>query len=311
MSHDDDMSAALALAPMAGKPDLDDGWIKLAHELDAALSVAGFTRVANMALCEIRSQVYGPAKRKRAIISPTEFGEAIGQHRQNVSRALKELEDAGAIDRAFGNSIGFRKNYRQWTDGKGKPRFTRKELAWIAAAPRRAVAFKAQDDAQNPSSNLITNQRPVMGVVIKSDDKQESNLITDVIKSDYTPTVYKEGENKELRPAVAPVPPEWESLCDEADRIFRPHVTSFPNVLRGLWGVNSTVIAHWGHDWPLAAWRAALPALAAAAPEKWNPRYYFGIVERMAREGVQVARRAEPAGPEYETYVPRRKRPNP
>jgi hypothetical protein len=182
---------------MNGKPDTDDGWIKLAHELDAALSVADFSKVANMVLCEVRAQVYGPAKRKRAFISPTEFGNVIGQKKQNVGRAIKELEDSGAVERHFGGWLTFRKHYRKWTATDGTPRFTREELAWIASAPSRALLYKRQDDTENPSSNLITHPTtPIVGV-IDSDDSPSSNLITNVIKSDDAATIEERARDSE------------------------------------------------------------------------------------------------------------------
>ena len=76
------------------KPDLDDGWLKYAHELDAALAVADFTKGARIVLREVFSQVFGPAKSKTARLSPSEIGRRVGMARQNVMRGIDELLNA-------------------------------------------------------------------------------------------------------------------------------------------------------------------------------------------------------------------------
>jgi hypothetical protein len=131
------------------KPDIDDGWLKYAHELDAALAVADFTKGARIVLREVFSQIYGPAKKRTAKVSPSAIGAACGMDRHNISRGLKELVDGNVLRKQDDGVYTFNKDYETWLEsGRGArpnhPRFTPEEMAWCRNAPALAMSYKHQ-----------------------------------------------------------------------------------------------------------------------------------------------------------------------
>jgi hypothetical protein len=127
------------------KPDCDDGWFKLSHELDAALAVADFTKGARIVLREVFSQIYGPAKRTIAVISAADLGRRYGRPRQYFSRALEELDASGSIRRLDPNRVRFAKDYSGWTFTDGSPRLTTAEISACSVAPQVSLAYLAED----------------------------------------------------------------------------------------------------------------------------------------------------------------------
>src|SRR5687768_6053984 len=55
--------------PMA-KPDLDEGYLRYAHTLDAALAYADFGKAERVVLRHVFAQVFGPAERRWARLRP-------------------------------------------------------------------------------------------------------------------------------------------------------------------------------------------------------------------------------------------------
>src|SRR5438309_51367 len=105
------------------KPDCDDGWLRYAHELDAALAVADFTKGARIVLHEALEQFFGPPKLKSATLSPTEIGDLVGIAKQNIARAIRELMESNVLPRNPDGTYMFNKNYETWTRS-GAPRLS-------------------------------------------------------------------------------------------------------------------------------------------------------------------------------------------
>ena len=119
------------------KPDTDDGWIKLADELLAALMIADFRKREMVVLHEVFEQIFGHAKQADARIDPADIAERSGIARSSVWCAIGELCASGVMVHLEGYRYRFLKDYENWTSN-GKRRFSGPELTWIGAAPERA-----------------------------------------------------------------------------------------------------------------------------------------------------------------------------
>jgi hypothetical protein len=139
------------------KPDCDDGWLPYAHELDAALAVADFTKGARIVLREVFAQIYGLAKRKHAELSPTEIGGRIGMARSHVMRGITELVGSGVLIRRPDGLYRFIKDYESWTY-KGAPRLSPMEVCYCKHAPKTASSY-IHPQKQNLLPNEVTHQQ--------------------------------------------------------------------------------------------------------------------------------------------------------
>ncbi len=129
------------------KPDCDDGWLKYAHELDAALAVADFSKGARIVLHEVFSQIFSLAKLRTARISPSELARRSGQVREVISRAVKELVDSNVLSPQSDGSYRFNKHYESWTGcnrhgSTETPRLSPVEIGYCGNAPAIAKAFQ-------------------------------------------------------------------------------------------------------------------------------------------------------------------------
>lgn len=117
-------------------PQLEQGFIRLAHELDAALSAAGFGREENLILREVRAQCYGRNNRDVAVFNLSELERETGIPRQCFTRALRRLIECGVLVKTDAGHR-FIKDYESWTRG-GQPLFTSKLVAYCQSATRRS-----------------------------------------------------------------------------------------------------------------------------------------------------------------------------
>lgn len=143
------------------KPDLDDGYLRYAHELDAALACADFTKGARIVLREVFSQVFGPARSRTARVFPSELARASGAGKSNLCRAVRELCDSGVLRKISECEYGFVKDYESWTKGR-LPRLTPEEISYARLAPSRAMSHK-RTSGVNPDTSHRPN-RAVFGV---------------------------------------------------------------------------------------------------------------------------------------------------
>lgn len=303
---------------------LKNGFNVVARDLDRAFALA-LSRNESILMILIREESWAATLIKRrkgqpmpkprpAKINIAKLARETGMCRTRLGEAYRILIARKILTEVPGGVL-INKNYEEWLAvGATGPLFTEEQLRWIRSAPARFPGWEPEDKQANGVAicdfQVSQNATPP---VAECDTNMSQNATLSGAYCD-TPNVNKEEETTDQtegaeRVSAPPEPPEWKALCDEADRIFRPHPTSFPNVLRGLWGVNAHVLAHWGQDWPPAAWRAALPALADAGPGKWNVGYYFAIVRRMAREGAADAARAAQPTPTPPRVEPDRSRP--
>jgi hypothetical protein len=182
------------------KPDCDDGWLKYAHELDAALACANFSKGARIVLHEVFGQVFGPAKLRTATLSPTAVGRRVGMDKGNVGHAIRELTDSNALPRAPGPArYRFNKNYEEWTKD-GQPRLTPDEVRYCRSAPARAMSYVndpavkpvvyPDNASENPAlSNDTTVVHPDNGRVVYPDNETLSIQTTESAPPLRTPLV--------------------------------------------------------------------------------------------------------------------------
>lgn len=226
------------------KPDLNDGYLRVAHELDAALACAGFGRDQRIILHEVFAMIFGPAKLKTVDLSPSAIGTRYGLPKQSIGRALTSLLESGVLIR---DGFGFRfiKDYERWT-WKGEPMLTPPMIAECRKAPKAAMSHVNKNvdsstttassnsltDTRKTSSDLLTNQDIQVDRVNKFDDAASTNALTDVNKfDDATHYLERAGlriENLEKKRESAPsssiespsVPPIGKTLSPEAEAII-------------------------------------------------------------------------------------------
>lgn len=184
------------------KPDLDDGWYMLSHELDEALSCADFTKAARMVIREVFAQIYGPAKRKVAKVSGSEMGRRWGRDRQYFDRGIAEAVDSLALERD-GKGFRFVKDYEKWVIKPRKkgdpiiPRFSKVEISAIDSAPEHAMYFKTEDTrstcGQRKSGDNQTDDKTVTTkLMTPTTDKQQSDNQND----DTMTTILPQNDNQ-------------------------------------------------------------------------------------------------------------------
>jgi hypothetical protein len=139
------MNSFRRFEPMA-KPDTDDGWIKLAHELFAALMLADLTKAERMILHEVLNQMYrGPVKHRTATIKPAELCQRLGCLREYAWKGLKGLVDAGILIKQKPDTFTFVKDYESWTRKGGK-------VAMLS--PREAERCQSMTNTINTSTPM-------------------------------------------------------------------------------------------------------------------------------------------------------------
>lgn len=220
------------------KPDCDDGWFKLAHELAGAMEVADFTKAERVVLRFVFLQVFGPARRKLAELSPTDIARRAGMQKQNVDRAIKSLVAGGTLQHRGGRLYRFVKDYDQWTRN-GAPRLSPAERAWVAGNP--ALAMWYQQDPM--SSGEMTDKETPCKHVIQRDDGLSSNEMTkchptrlqNVISLDDANTKTKTKTEKG-REKIARAPSESPASSEPDDE---PFVTPDAGPLKGPTGQRS------------------------------------------------------------------------
>ncbi|HWA83654.1 MAG TPA: replication protein [Fimbriimonadaceae bacterium] len=117
------------------KPDLDDGYLRVAHELFAAIALAGFSKWEMVVLREVFDQIYGPAKSKVARLSPTDVATRAGTYKESIVRAIRTLVAAGVLVKTAEGEYRFIKDYDAWRHGE-RPRFSPSESTYCASAKR-------------------------------------------------------------------------------------------------------------------------------------------------------------------------------
>lgn len=131
------------------KPDCNDGFMMLAHELFAALALAGFNRWEWAVIREVLSQVYGPKRSRTATLSPSEIAGRLGTFKESIMRATRSLVDAGVIVKLDGLEYRFVKDYERWRKGEN-PLLGERETKCCMAA-------KTVNTGAHASKNMVNN----------------------------------------------------------------------------------------------------------------------------------------------------------
>lgn len=135
------------------KPDCDDGWIKIAHELYAALACAGFNKWESVVIRETLHQIYGPAKKREAILSPTDIASRAGTFKESIVRAIRSLKASGVILEAA-KGVRFVKDYERWT-WDGNPRLNPVEVRYCKdARPANPSTEDGNESVPHPSTEV-------------------------------------------------------------------------------------------------------------------------------------------------------------
>lgn len=192
---------------MAAKPDLDDGWLPYAHELDAALAVADFTKGARIVLREVFAQIFGPAKLKTARVVATDVAARSGFKRPNVSRAIKELTDSRVLTLESDGAFRFNKDYESWLMADGRntpddtPRLTPEEASYCRHATATALAYKngfgAQKCIQRDTPECIQPDTGVYPVGYAKRIPLDTQSVSNGIRENAAP--YRNGRGIELK----------------------------------------------------------------------------------------------------------------
>ena len=188
---------------VVAKPDLDDGYLMVAHELLAAVMVAHVPQESRLVLFEVFAQIYGPAKAKHATLRPVEIARRTGLKPNNVSRAITWLIDHGMLRRIDLSTFAFVKNYDLW-QGEGKSVLPPTMACYAANAPGQARRYGFAKITHNPEVSPKENRKKPIEVDIKSTDSTssetsaDSDLISKSMRKDInfdTIPPYREKEN--------------------------------------------------------------------------------------------------------------------
>lgn len=152
-------------------PDLNDGYIRYADELDAALAVADYSKAARIVLREVWCQAFGLAARRVVHLSAKTIADHCGKARQYIDRGLQEVIASGLLIASDGGGFTWNKDYETWTRN-GSPRFTQAEIMYIknARSYNREYAYLANrteriypSKAPDPDQSTNANAKQLVG----------------------------------------------------------------------------------------------------------------------------------------------------
>lgn len=168
---------------MAASPQCEDGFLLLAHELDAALSVAGFGLWESLVLRLVREQIYGIGRPRSAVLTPSEVAARIGGDRRHAHRAIESLIASGVLVRESQDTYRFVKDYTAWTK-RGKPRLSPEAVRFAKeSAPKRRseASSRKMTHPVRPSSQVMTKPAPTTAAKVS---RPSSQMMTAVISRD-------------------------------------------------------------------------------------------------------------------------------
>lgn len=159
------------------KPDLDDGYLRIAHELFAALALAGFTKWEWAVLNEVLDQLYGPRKGPTAFLYPSEIARHVSTYKQSIGRAITDLVAAGVLVKTGEGEYAFVKDYERWTR-RGKPRLTSFERMHCLRRKRYMISKASVNNGAD--THKPTASTTALTAVSASDDAASAHLMTGV-----------------------------------------------------------------------------------------------------------------------------------
>lgn len=169
------------------KPQLEDGYTRIANELFEAILGYGFSQQEMAVVFAILRKTYGYGK-KEDDMSASQIGEMIGKHRNHVTATIGKLAAIGVITKRHGNYgliLGVNKEYKNWGEKKAATSTdsvqgcTDSVLAEVVPILLRTSTDSVQvdsTDSVHTKENLSkeTNKRKARGVEIKFMDWIES-----------------------------------------------------------------------------------------------------------------------------------------
>ena len=106
------------------RPQLEDGYVRIANELLEAIIRAPLSKRELMIVLAVVRKTYGYGK-KTDDISLSQLAQMTGVDRSNVSRAINDLAAAGVLSKRqgrYGQVLGLDKNYQKWAVAKSATR---------------------------------------------------------------------------------------------------------------------------------------------------------------------------------------------
>lgn len=110
--------------------DLTGGWLQVPLDLCAAVALADWSRGAQIVLHEVLQTTCGPRRLERVEIRPTDLAARVGTHKRTISRAIRELLDGRALERAGDCTYRLRPDYSAWVGPSGQTRLSPQNLAY-------------------------------------------------------------------------------------------------------------------------------------------------------------------------------------
>lgn len=202
-------------------PQLDDGFVRVANELeDALLSKIRTFRHSQVVRAVIR-KTYGFGK-KEDDITISQIAEMTGLHRNHVGAAVKELESMRVLNPvragSYGLILGINKHHSQWIVGEKKQR----------GAATKTVAEATKTVAQNSNQNSCDKQPKQLHDATKTVESSNQNVAHNRQPQKTTP---KDNSKRETRkPAAQDLPPapdwmpekEWADFVEHRKQIKHP-----------------------------------------------------------------------------------------
>lgn len=136
------------------KPDLKNGWFQLAHELDAALSLADFGKLERLVIREMFAAIFGKAKLRTVKLNAPDIAARAGVGEKNLFRAIRSLIGSGVIAEE-GEAFRFIKDYEVWTRN-GEPRLTPAQVEYCKAAAAHSCSLAPK----NPTPKVKPHKQP-------------------------------------------------------------------------------------------------------------------------------------------------------
>lgn len=156
------------------KPDLDDGFIRVAHDLDAALAIADFTKGARIVLREVFAQAFGKGARSLVEIHVGNIAKRSDTKRQYISRGFRELIDSNIlIEDTESGFYAFNKRYETWTKG-GEKRISEGGLAYCRGAKETMMRYFRDTTSDHKPNPYKPRANPVDKLINPVDTEKET-----------------------------------------------------------------------------------------------------------------------------------------
>jgi hypothetical protein len=210
------------------KPDLKDGYFLIAYELMAAVAAAGFNRGAQIVLCEVFAQIYGLAKRKEAVLSPSDIAHRTKYDRSNLIRSIRELTKANVLVNVGEIRYRFNKDYETWKLNE-TPEQRSLRLAYSRFAPTLAKSFAYDKLVEDHQQNVKRLMEETPEGCVKSDTGDQSHQQTSCVNSD-TPSVSILTHPEHAHPSIVGSEPvaRTEIVSTDAENSLSPPLTIPP-----------------------------------------------------------------------------------